>query len=105
MSGLIIKYRWLIISICLAGGLFFIFLIPSARTDPDMRNYIPRDMPSVMSTDSIEEVFGFQDMLLVLFSDPAGLTREGLQILKETENGLSEITGISSIISPFSIRT
>lgn len=105
MSGLIIKYRWLIISMCIAGGLFFIILIPSARTDPDMRNYIPRDMPSVMSTDSIEEIFGFQDMLLVLYSDSAGLTREGLRILKETEKGLSEIRGISSIISPFSIRT
>jgi len=105
MSRLIIKYRWLIISMCFTGGLFFILLIPSARTDPDMRNYIPGNMPSVMSTDSIEEVFGFQDMMLVLYSDSSGLTSEGLEILRKTEAGLKELNGISSVISPFNIRT
>lgn len=105
MSRLIIKYRWLIISLCCTVGLFFILLIPSARTDPDMRNYIPENMPSVMSTDSIEEVFGFQDMMLVLYSDSSGLTREGLETLRKTETGLKELNGISSVISPFNIRT
>ncbi len=106
MSRFILKYRWIIISAFMLTGIFFIALIPFARTDPDMRNYIPRSLVSRAETDSIESVFGFQDMMLILYHDSNSVvTQDNLLKIRELEEKLSNISGISSIISPFSIKT
>lgn len=105
MSSFIIRYRWIIISACIAAGLFFIFLIPLSRTDPEIRNYIPADLPLKKSTDSIEQVFGFQDMMMILYSDSCVVTSHNLGVLRDLGKKLSQINGISSIISPLSIKT
>jgi len=91
---------------CVITGLFFIFLIPSASTDPDMRNYIPSNLQSKIKTDSIENVFGFQDMVIILYRDTGSvISGHNLTTLKKIEDQLSQVTGISSLISPFSIKT
>jgi len=106
MSSFIIKYRWLIISICSIAGIVFIFLIPFARTDPEIRNYIPSTLPSKVRTDSIENEFGCQDMIVLLYSDSNTVfTKENLVRIKELEGQLLQISGISSVISPFNMKT
>lgn len=105
MTQFIIKYRWFIIIGCYLLGVLFASLIPSARTDPEIRNYVPSEMESRVETDKIEKEFGVQDMILILFSDKNILTMENLNQVKEVDDGISRITGISSRISPFTIRT
>ncbi|HOU31622.1 MAG TPA: MMPL family transporter, partial [Bacteroidales bacterium] len=105
MSRFIIRFRWLIISVCLITGCFFIFLIPKASTEPDIRNYIPSNLQSKIRTDSIESVFGFQDMVMILYRDTSSvITGNNLTTLKRIEEQLSQLSEISSIISPFSIK-
>ena len=69
MADFIIKYRRVIIAICLLLGISFGFLIPFSHTDPEMRNYVPSTMVSRISTDQIENEFGMQDIVMVIFSD------------------------------------
>ncbi len=42
MAAFILKYRWVIISVSILLGAGFGLFIPSAETDPEIRNYIPR---------------------------------------------------------------
>jgi hydrophobe/amphiphile efflux-3 (HAE3) family protein len=105
MTKFIIKYRWLIICTCLFLGIGFGSLIPGAKTDPEIRNYIPRDLPSRVATDKIENVFGVQDMVVILFSDSSILIPEDLKRIKEIDRGISRIRGISGRISPFTIKS
>src|SRR5665648_168895 len=105
MADFIFKYRWLIIGLCLSAGVGFGFLIPLAKTDPEIRNYVPSTMISRIETDKIEHKFGVQDMVVVLFSDSCILTKNNLQQIKDIDRAISRINGVSSRISPFTIRS
>ena len=105
MTEFIIKYRWLIIIVCLVFGAGFGFLIPKAKTDPEIRNYVPATMNSRVETDKIENEFGVQDMVVVLFTDSSILTADILKQIKDIDRGISRIEGVSNRVSPFTVRT
>ncbi len=104
MTKFIIKYRWFIIGICLAAGLSFGLLIPFSETDPEIRNYVPTSMKSRIETDKIENEFGVQDMVVILFSDSSILTAENLKQIKSIDRDISKLTGVTNRISPFTVR-
>jgi hydrophobe/amphiphile efflux-3 (HAE3) family protein len=105
MTDFIIKYRWLIISVCLVAGVALGSLIPLSKTDPEIRNYIPPSMKSRVETDKIEKEFGVQDMVMLLFSDSTILTSENLKQIKEIDKDISKLTGVTNRISPYTVRT
>jgi len=104
MTNFIIKYRWAIItvSVVMAAGLGL--LIPSSETDPDIRNYIPRNLPSRVTNDSIEKEFGVQDMIIVLFTDTTILKPGDLGQVKEVDRALSRMEGIGMVNSLYTAR-
>ena len=104
MSDLIIKYRWLIFSVSILLGAGFGVLIPFATTDPDIRNYIPHDMPSRENTDSVESVFGDQDLVVVTFTDTSILTPGNLMLVRNTGRAFSRLPGIGTINSLYTAR-
>ncbi len=105
MTDFIIKYRWVIICICLLLGISLGSLIPSSETDPEIRNYVPPSMDSRIKTDKIENEFGIQDMVLLLFTDTSILTTENLKRIKDIDRDISKLTGVTNRISPFTVRT
>jgi uncharacterized protein len=105
MTDFIIRYRWIIVGICLVSGICFGLLIPLAQTDPEIRNYVPVAMNSRIETDIIEKEFGVQDMIVILFSDSCILNRENLQRIQEIDHDISRLQGVSSRISPFTVRS
>ena len=105
MTNFIIRLRWWIIISCLVLGVAFAALIPFSKTDPEIRNYVPRSLDSRIRTDRIEKEFGTQDMVIILFSDSSVIKASDLLQIRETGKGLSKISGISKIISPFTVKT
>jgi hydrophobe/amphiphile efflux-3 (HAE3) family protein len=105
MTEFIIKYRWFIICIFIALGVTFGALIPLSETDPEIRNYVPQSMKSRIETDKIENEFGVQDMVLILFSDSTILTSQNLNQIKAIDRDVSKLSGVTSRISPFTIRS
>ncbi len=105
MTGIIIKYRWWIISISLILGAMFGALIPSSETDPDIRNYVPATLRSRIETDKIENEFGVQDMVVILFSDSCILRSDNLLKIKEIDRAISRLKGVTTRISPFTVRS
>jgi hypothetical protein len=104
MTDFIIKYRWVIITISFALAAGMCILIPSSETDPDIRNYIPSNMPSRVTNDSIEQEFGVQDMIIVLFTDSSILAPGDLRQVKEVDRAMSRMEGIGTINSVYTAR-
>jgi hydrophobe/amphiphile efflux-3 (HAE3) family protein len=105
MADFIIKYRWFIIVFFLALGAVSGILIPEAKTDPEIRNYVPATMNSRMETNKIEKEFGVQDMVIILFTDSCILTENNLIRIRDIDRAISRIPGVSSHISPFTLRS
>jgi len=105
MTDLIIRYRWLIIITFAAIGLCFGLLIPLTKTDPEIRNYVPVTMGSRVETDKIESEFGVQDMVVILFTDSCIINESDLTRIKEIDRDVARLEGISSHISPFTMRS
>lgn len=104
MTKLIIRYRYLVIALSVAIGLGGLAMLPQMRTDPDIRNYIPRDMESSINTDRIEEEFGLQDMLMIVFKDSCILTKENLRRLRNIGSQIEDLRAVDNTISLFNTR-
>ncbi|HUW93208.1 MAG TPA: efflux RND transporter permease subunit [Bacteroidales bacterium] len=104
MAGLILKYRWIIISLSVMAGVAFGLLIPSAETDPEIRNYVPRSMTSRVATDSIEQQFGVQDMIVALYTDTSVLTTHDLRQIKDVDRAFKRLEGLGTINSLYTAR-
>jgi len=104
MTDFIIKYKWVIISVSFALAIGMGVLIPLSKTDPDIRNYIPRSLPSRVTNDSIEKEFGVQDMIIVLFTDSSILTPVDLREIKEVDKAFSRMEGIGTVNSLYTAR-
>ncbi|TNF40395.1 MAG: hypothetical protein EP313_04565, partial [Bacteroidetes bacterium] len=104
MTEFIIRYRWAIIAVSVAMAVGLGLLIPSSETDPDIRNYIPKNMDSRVTNDSIEKEFGVQDMIMVLFTDTTVLKPGDLQQIREVDRAFSRMEGIGTVNSLFTAR-
>jgi uncharacterized protein len=105
MTNQIIKYRWVIIIVCLLMGAGFSVLIPSGKTDPEIRNYVPQNMPSRIATSNIEKEFGVQDMVVIIFSDSLIISEKNLKQIRDIDYGIARLGGITTRMSPFTIKS
>jgi hypothetical protein len=105
MADFIYRYRWIIILLCFLVGVGSALLIPTTKIDPEMRNYVPKSMKSRIETDKIESEFGVQDMVVILFSDSCIISTDNLYQIKNIDRSISRINGVSSRISPFTVKS
>jgi len=105
MTDFIFRYRWVIIILCLLTGALSLLVIPRTKVDPEMRNYIPQSIESRIETDKIESEFGVQDLVIIMFSDDNILRNDNLNQIKAIDKSISRISGVSSRISPFTIKS
>lgn len=105
MASFICRYRYFIIAFSFLIGAGSLVLIPRMVVDPDIRNYIPESIDSRQQTDRIENEFGTQDMVMIIFSDSCILDTENLRRIKEIDRGISKLGGITNRISPFTVSS
>ncbi len=101
MDKKIITYRWWIIVISILVTLGFSTLMFKIEVDPDLKNYFPSSMTSVVNTDRIEEVFGNQDLVMIIFETDDILNRNTLKRLKVVEKEIGRIEGVKRTSSLF----
>ena len=101
MDKKIIKYRWWIIIISMVITLGFSTLLFKIEIDPELKNYFPKTMTSMVNTDRIEEVFGNQDLVMIIFETKDVLNQETLERVKIVEKEISRIEGIRRTSSIF----
>ena len=103
-ADIIIKLRWLIIIAFIAITAVFALQIPKAEVDPDIINQLPTDMPSRVSTDKIEELFGGTDMLMVLVKTDDVLNAETLTRVKKISKQMKRAKGVDKVLSLFELK-
>lgn len=101
MSNKIIKYRWWIISFSVLFTIAFSTLLFKLEIDPELKNYFPKSMTSMVNTDRIEEVFGNQDLVMVIFETDDVLSEETLKRVKKVEKEFGRTDGIRRTSSMF----
>ncbi len=105
MTDFIFKYRWIIIILSLLTGAVSLLVIPRTKVDPEMRNYIPQSIESRIETDKIESEFGVQDLVIIMFTDDNIIRTDNLNQIKAIDRSISKISGVSSRISPFTVKS
>lgn len=70
--------------------------------DPDLKNYFPETMESMVATNRIEEKFGNQDIVMIIFKTENIINANSLKRIKNIDRGIGRINGIRKTNSLFS---
>ena len=103
-GSIIIKYKWLIIILSLLISGFFGSQIFRAEINPDMESFIYEGMPSRINTNLIEDIFGGDEMVMILFEADDILNKETLSRVKRVNKDLKEVEGIDETLSLFDAK-
>ncbi len=99
MTGFIYRYRSIIVAVSVILSAAGALLIPLGETDPDIRNYVPPTMHSRATTDTIEQNFGVQDIVMIMMRNNSALERETLERISLITGQLFEVSGVSDVLS------
>ncbi len=100
----IIRFRWIIILGFLALSLLFGRQIPKAQIESDMKSMLPPGIESRINTDTIDEIFGGTEMLMILVQADDVLAPETLGRVKSLSRQLKRIKGVDKVLSLFELK-
>ena len=103
-SEKIIQFRWVIIIGFLVITAFFARQLPKLEIDPEIKRFLPKDLPSRVSTDKIEELFGGTEMLMILFKTDDVLNPNTLQRVKIIAKKVKRVKGVDKVLSLFDLK-
>ena len=103
-SEKIIQLRWLIIIGFIAITAFFARQLPKLEIDPEIKRFLPEDLPSLVNTDKIEEIFGGTEMLMILFKTDDVLNPGTLQRVKKIAKKVNRVKGVDKVLSLFDLK-
>ncbi len=104
-GNFIIQYRWWIISATIIITLLFASLLPRAEMDPDVDHYIPESMTSSINTRKIEEIFGGNEILMVILETDDILNTKTLERLQNLSEEFDNMQGVKKVISLFNSKS
>jgi predicted RND superfamily exporter protein len=101
MNSKIIKYRWWILVASLLFTVGVSLSLMKLEIDPDLTHYFPDTMTSMVNTDRIEEVFGNQDIIIMVFECDDVLNEATLKRVKDVEKSVKRLDGVKRTSSLF----
>lgn len=103
VANIVVRFPWLFIVLFLGITLGFATQLPGLQIDPEVKNQLPDDMPARVNLRIIEEHFGGSEMLLVVLSAPDVLDADVLRRLEGIGDGLSELSFVDRVLTPFTL--
>ncbi|NIM19359.1 MAG: MMPL family transporter [Candidatus Latescibacteria bacterium] len=104
MSDLIIKLRWVIIVGFMVATASFAAQLRYAEVDPAVKSQLPSDMPSIVITDKIDELFGGTEMVMILIEADDVLNPKTLERTKTISKKMKRVKGIGKVLSLFELK-
>jgi hydrophobe/amphiphile efflux-3 (HAE3) family protein len=101
MNSRIIKYRWWILAASLLFTVGVSLSLMKLEIDPDLTHYFPDTMTSMVNTDRIEEVFGNQDIIIMVFETDDIINEATLKRVKDVEKSVKRLDGVKRTSSLF----
>lgn len=100
-SMFVIRYRWHIIIATLVLVVAAVIPLFSIKINPDLESYMPESMQSKQNNRKINEIFGTNEVLLIVFSTADILNVGTLERVKAVSEVLEEIPEFSEVYSLF----
>ncbi len=101
----IIRYRWIVIAGFILITLGFTSQIPKVEIDTDIKSQLPKNMPSRVDTDTIDEIFGGTEMLMVLIQTDDVLNPETLKRVEKLSRKIKRIKEVEKVLSIFELKS
>lgn len=101
----IIKYRWAIIVITIAVVALSIFPLLKMSTNSDLEAYLPKTMSSIINNEKIEDIFGKNDPIIILFETDDVLNDSTLTRLKALSKEFNRMKDFSMVMSIFDSKS
>ena len=105
LSERIIQYRWPIILLFIMITAGVGLQIRKVEIDTDMKNQLPKNMPSRLDTDRIDDLFGGTEMLMVLFETDDVLNSATLIRVRKIAKKVNRIQGVDKVMSLFDLKS
>ena len=103
-DAFVIKYRWTILVGLLLITIVMGIQLRNMKIDTNMQNLIPPTMSSRINTKHIEDIFGSNDGLLILFETNDVLSEKTLQRVKIISKECHGIRGVKNVLSLFDTK-
>jgi hydrophobe/amphiphile efflux-3 (HAE3) family protein len=105
LAEYIIRYRWIIIILFFIITGVFTSQIPTVEIDTDLKSQLPKDMPSRLSTDKIDSLFGGTEMIMLIIQDEDVLNPETLKRIRRLSKKVKRIKGVEKVHSLFDLKS
>jgi uncharacterized protein len=103
-GSFIIKYRWWIIitTVILVSA----SVIPLTRVsiNPDLESYLPESIPAKVNTDKIAQIFGDQEMMILVFETDDVLKASTLKRIQALSREFNKMNAFDNVMSLFDAR-
>lgn len=103
-ASFVIRARWFIIVVFTALTGFFALQLPKSQIDTEMKNQLPKDLPTRINLAKIEELFGGTDMAMMLLTADDVLKPKTLERLKGISTGLEDIEECERVVSAYTAK-
>jgi len=101
----IIRYRWPIIAATLLLALASVIPLSQIRINPDLESYLPSSIAPKVNTDRIEEIFGDQEMIVLVFESDDVLNSHTLERIRNLSREFNKMDEFKQILSLFDTRS
>jgi len=101
----IVQYRWFVIIGFILITCGFLSQIPRVDIDTDIKSQLPKHMASRVDTDTIDELFGGTEMLMVLIQTDDVLNPETLKRVRKISKKIKRVQGVDKVLSLFELKS
>lgn len=98
-SNLVTRFPWLFIVIFLGVTAFFAVQLPNTKMDTEMKNQLPRDLPTRLNLEKIEKLFGGTDMAMIVISADDILAPDTLARISKISKAMERVPELERIVS------
>lgn len=99
LADLVIRYRWWVISLTLLFTVFLGWQTLSVTLNADFSTYLSQDDPAVKEYNRIGDIFGGNDIGVVLLSSDQVFITSNLEMISRLTKAYEEVEGISYVTS------
>lgn len=100
----IIRYRWPVIVVTLLLVGISVLPLLHIRVNPDLESYLHEDMPSRLNNLQIKDVFGNEELLILVFHAPDVLEESTLYRIQDVSDALAEAPEFKRVFSLFQAK-
>lgn len=104
LNNLVLLFPRTTITLCILISLMMLSFIPKIQFEPDVKKMIPPDFPAIQSLDSLDNIFGGSEIIVVAVESDSLFTPATLEKFATLDSLLGEVNGVDKVLSIYSAK-